>query len=78
MKNMITHQKDVYSWQFVFLASNMDAQVVGTSYGISGQGCQGWQGGVGLRAAYAATSNAVGNYRASKNPNAVVNVNATP
>ena len=71
----IKHQSDVYKWQFVFLAANMDASLVGGSVGIGVQGCQGWQGGGELRAAYCFTSNAVTSYRGSSSPNAKVVVN---
>lgn len=32
---MIQHQKDVYSWQFIFLAANQDACLTATTIGIS-------------------------------------------
>ncbi len=34
IKEMITHQKDKYNWQFVFLGANQDAILTATSYGI--------------------------------------------
>lgn len=33
---MITHQRDKYSWEFVFLGANQDAIKAGTSLGVSG------------------------------------------
>ncbi len=35
VKEMINHQKDVYSWMFVFLAANQDAFETASNYGIS-------------------------------------------
>jgi hypothetical protein len=32
---MITHQRNVYSWEFVFLGANQDAIAVGASLGVS-------------------------------------------
>ncbi len=34
IKEMITHQTDIYKWEFVFLAANQDAIAVGSTYGI--------------------------------------------
>lgn len=34
VKEMIEHQKSKYSWVFMFLGANIDAEQVGTSYGI--------------------------------------------
>jgi len=35
VKTMIEHQRDVYSWDFVFLAANQDAVLTASEYGIS-------------------------------------------
>lgn len=35
IKNMVQHQKDVYSHEFVFMGANIDAITVGTNLGIS-------------------------------------------
>lgn len=37
IKNMVEHQKDVYSWEFVFMGANMDAISEGAALGISMQ-----------------------------------------
>jgi len=34
IKEMTTHQTDVYKWEFVYLGANQDAIAVGTSFGI--------------------------------------------
>jgi hypothetical protein len=35
INRMITHQKDKYAWDFVFLGANQDAFAVGSSFGLS-------------------------------------------
>jgi len=35
IKSMVEHQKDVYSWEFVFMGANIDAISAGTNLGIS-------------------------------------------
>lgn len=36
IKQMIEHQESVYSWDFIFIAANMDAALVGNTVGIKG------------------------------------------
>ena len=35
IRKMITHQREVYNWEFIFLAANQDAITTGTNLGIS-------------------------------------------
>src|SRR5258708_22820381 len=35
IKEKITHQREVYSWEFVFMGANIDAIGAGTSLGIT-------------------------------------------
>ncbi len=35
VKEMITHQRDVYSWEFVFIGANIDAIGTGASLGVA-------------------------------------------
>ncbi len=37
--NRIKHQKEIYSWDFQFLAANQDAVVAGGEFGISADAC---------------------------------------
>jgi hypothetical protein len=37
IKTMVEHQKDTYSWEFVFMGANIDAITTGTGLGISMQ-----------------------------------------
>lgn len=39
VKQRITHQRDVYSWQFMFLAANQDAVLSGGEIGIKADDC---------------------------------------
>ena len=39
VKERITHQKDVYQWEFVFMAANLDAFQAGAELGISASDC---------------------------------------
>lgn len=39
VKQRITHQRDVYSWQFMFLAANQDAVLSGGDIGIRADDC---------------------------------------
>jgi len=34
LSNMVTHQKDKYSWEFVFIGANIDAFATAANYGI--------------------------------------------
>lgn len=34
IRELITHQQDVYAWKFVFLGANLDAVKVGHAYGV--------------------------------------------
>lgn len=34
INDMITHQREKYGWEFIFLAANQDAIAVGASYGV--------------------------------------------
>jgi len=78
IKEMIDLQTQSYKWQFVFLAANMDACLVGGSMGIGIMGTQSWAGGAQLRAAYIGTASAVSTYRCCADPNAKVVVNVNP
>jgi uncharacterized protein YegL len=50
----ITHQQDVYSWEFIFLAANQDAFTAGTQLGVRGANCFNYtSNSMGTRDAYA-------------------------
>ena len=39
VNEMITHQKDTYGWEFIFMGANIDSAAVGAKIGISGGSC---------------------------------------
>ena len=63
---MITHQRDVYKWNFMFLGANQDAIATAAGLGISSNVAMTYGGtGEGTGRAIQAASTAVGAYRAS-------------
>ncbi len=63
---MITHQREKYSWEFVFLGANQDAIAVGTSLGVSAGNSVTYQASsVGSKALFQGLSQNVATYRAS-------------
>jgi uncharacterized protein YegL len=64
INEMIKHQKEVYSWEFVFLAANIDAVETAKSIGIDVKDAFGFVAtGMGVRSAYRGLSDTVGSYR---------------
>lgn len=63
---MVTHQRDVYNWQFVFLAANQDAIAEGGSLGIQQGRAMNFQSdGESVKKAYHTLSRVVSSYRTS-------------
>jgi hypothetical protein len=61
---MITHQRNVYSWEFIFLAANQDAFAVSESMGISkGNALNFAATPAGTHGLYKKMSKAVAHYR---------------
>ncbi|MHC5541508.1 vWA domain-containing protein, partial [Singulisphaera rosea] len=53
INGMITHQREVYSWQFIFLGANQDALQTGGALGVhNGTALSCAANGAGTRAAY--------------------------
>lgn len=66
---MITHQKEKYSWEFVFLAANQNAIREGMSLGISPKDSYNFIAtGIGMKTAYNYMSRSVASYRTSACP----------
>lgn len=66
--DMITHQRDKYNWEFVYLGANQDAITVATNYGILATNAVGYtSSGKGTRSAFSAASKSMSNYRLSSN-----------
>ncbi len=66
IKNMVTHQKDVYSWEFVFMGANIDAITEGMSLGIDINNTFNYDSTpVGTRSLYSTVSENMTSYRGS-------------
>jgi uncharacterized protein YegL len=65
VRERITHQREQYGWDFVFLGANMDAFAAGAAMGISGQSTAQWQPTKGgIAATYNVTARSVRRARA--------------
>ena len=63
----ITHQRDVYGWDFVFLAANQDAIATGATMGFTAESSATYAAtGKGQRNAMQAVSLATAKYRAAE------------
>jgi len=64
INEMIKHQKEVYSWEVVFLAANMDAVAAAQTLGIQSKDAFSFVAtGKGIRSAYKDMSRSVSQYR---------------
>jgi uncharacterized protein YegL len=64
IKELTEKQRNVYSWEFIFLAANQDAVQVGTSYGVAtGSALTYAHTGAGATRSFAAASSLVSSYR---------------
>ena len=71
IKSMVEHQKDVYSWEFVFMGANIDAITTGTSLGISVQNTLNYAPtAAGTHQLYRSVSENMSSYRASNSSRA--------
>lgn len=60
IKEMVEHQTQKYSWEFIFLGANMDAIAEGTSLGVKASSSHSYAAtGTGIRSAYGLMSSAV-------------------
>jgi uncharacterized protein YegL len=66
IKNMVEHQKDKYSWEFVFMGANIDAITTGANLGIDARNTLNYSAtSIGTRSLYSAVSASMNNYRSS-------------
>jgi uncharacterized protein YegL len=66
VKAKVTHQSDVYNWEFVFMGANIDAISAGTSLGISAANSVNYSASsVGTKSLYTNVSKSLGSYRAA-------------
>jgi hypothetical protein len=64
IKQKVSHQREVYSWHFVFLGANVDAFAVGTSIGISEKNSISYESTTkGLETLYRSISTSTTTYR---------------
>lgn len=65
VKELIRHQEEVYKWEFVFLAANVDAFAEGAAMGFKPENTAGYTSSKkGVRKVFEAMSCAVADYRA--------------
>jgi uncharacterized protein YegL len=68
IKEKVTHQREVYSWEFVFMGANIDAIGAGTSLGISAANSLQYDAtSVGTRSLYSSVSANMSSYRLASN-----------
>lgn len=71
VKSMVEHQKDTYSWEFVFMGANIDAIGAGTNLGISAQNTLNYAAtSAGTHELYRSISSNMSGYRASNSSRA--------
>lgn len=72
IKAKVTHQREVYSWEFVFIGANIDAISTGTSMGFSAQNSVAYTpSAAGTGQLYRSVSSNLGSYRSSLAPKQV-------
>lgn len=70
IQQMITHKKDVYNWDFVFMGANIDAMKEGETLGISGNNTMNYDAtSIGTRSLYSDVSKSMKRYRTVAAPN---------
>lgn len=66
IKSMVEHQRQVYSWEFVFMGANIDAITAGTSLGIAASNSVAYHATKGgTRSLYSSVSSNTSAYRSS-------------
>lgn len=71
IKSMVEHQKDKYSWEFVFMGANIDAIGTGTNLGISAHNTLNYAAtSAGTHQLYRSVSENMSNYRGSNSSRA--------
>lgn len=71
VRSMVQHQKDVYSWEFVFMGANIDAIAAGTNLGISAQNTLNYAAtSAGTHQLYRSVSENMSTYRGSNSSRA--------
>ena len=77
--SMISHQREVYSWEFVFMGANIDAIAEGSSLGIASHNAINYSASsAGTAKLYGDVSRSLRTYRSSKGPSKVDFFNQQP
>lgn len=70
--DMISHQRDVYDWQFLFMAANQDAIATGATMGFAPTASMTYNASAtGVKSMYAVAKGALSDYRMGKTRAAV-------
>lgn len=68
IRSMVTHQRETYSWEFVFMGANIDAIAAGTSLGVSAANSVNYvASAAGTHQLYGSVSRSLGSYRVASN-----------
>lgn len=68
VKSMVSHQRDKYKWEFVFMGANIDSIAAGASIGVSVQNTFNYiSDSTGTKQLYSEISSNMRSYRRSKN-----------
>jgi uncharacterized protein YegL len=71
IKEMVEHQKDKYSWEFVFMGANIDAIAAGAGLGIDVRNTLNYAAtSVGTKSLYSTVSASMNSYRSSNSSRA--------
>lgn len=71
IKSMVEHQKDVYSWEFVFMGANIDAFAEGVNMGFTASNTLNYvPTAAGTQQLYSSISSSMTNYRSSNSSRA--------
>jgi hypothetical protein len=66
IQEMVTHQREKYSWEFVFMGANIDAIAAGTNLGITATNSVNYvASAAGTHELYGSVSRSLGSYRVS-------------
>jgi hypothetical protein len=72
IKSMVSHQRDTYNWEFVFMGANIDAISEGSSLGIAAHNSVNYSASAaGTHDLYKGISSNMRSYRSSKGPGSV-------
>lgn len=79
IKSMISHQQDVYKWDFIFMGANIDAVAEGDALGIAARNSINYSASAaGTKSLYNSVSRSLRSYRSSKGPGPVDFFNQPP